>query len=410
MIDTGINRRDFTLASGAVGLGAALGMAGLFATARSAAAQARTVPIGVGLHTQGGPLVREMQSKELLERAGREMGLDLRAEYQDYQILLRMQQAVAAGQLQFAMFGNTPNIRMLATSRPTIPIALAGGTTEFHVQVAPNSSIKTFDDIRGKTILTIAGSDVHVMLLIMLRSRFGTDDLRQLGITLRGINAVTELWIQQPGVDVTIGFPPGSLDAEYAGQFRTLIYNNGRTGPAYDGPEGRGEGHQLSWFRNSPFYPEAFFPPRIWWAVREEFLNQNPQIVTAFLAAQQRAAAFIKQAGAQYAVGLIGEHWAGSVRAKLREVETILWFKRGWVWITEGDARALIGLSQVRQIFENPLDGARIKGLMGRAADVTRRAYEIAGRIPDTPVFTDPNATDQRGLPQWEAERWTMQA
>jgi hypothetical protein len=262
--------------------------------------------------------------------------------------------------------------------------------------VAPNSSIKTFDDIRGKTILTIAGSDVHVMLLIMLRSRFGTDDLRQLGITLRGINAVTELWIQQPGVDVTIGFPPGSLDAEYAGQFRTLIYNNGRTGPAYDGPEGRGEGHQLSWFRNSPFYPEAFFPPRIWWAVREEFLNQNPQIVTAFLAAQQRAAAFIKQAGAQYAVGLIGEHWAGSVRAKLREVETILWFKRGWVWITEGDARALIGLSQVRQIFENPLDGARIKGLMGRAADVTRRAYEIAGRIPDTPVFTDPNATDQR--------------
>ena len=36
-------------------------------------------------------------------------------------------------------------------------------------------------------------------------------------------------------------------------------------------------------------------------------------------------------------------------------VERILWRRRGWAWITEGDVRTLIVLSRVRSLFEKEL-------------------------------------------------------
>ena len=53
----------------------------------------------------------------------------------------------------------------------------------------------------------------------------------------------------------------------------TSLLNDGTTGPAYDGPEGKGAGHKVTSFAKTPFHAEAYYPHRIWWVAREEFLS-----------------------------------------------------------------------------------------------------------------------------------------
>jgi hypothetical protein len=371
-------------------------------------AQAMEIPIGTGLHSYNGVIVLKMQEMNLLERAGSELGLRLNATYQDYQVLLRMLQALAAGQLQFGQLGTTPTIRSLTRPRPAIPIALCGGGINFRLVVAPNSPIRTFQQLRGKTILTVAGSDIHLVLLNALKAAFGTDDLRELGITLRSMQATTELTSPQPGVDAIWGFDPNGLDAQLAGRLVTLVDNFGKTGPHYDGPEGRGEGHTLAFFRQARYAPEAFYPHRQWWVVREQFLEQNPNAVIAILVAQHRATQLLaRMPVAEVVDTVIKDHWPATREAKIATMQTCLWMRRGWNWITEGDAETLVGMSRVRALFDQELVADALKRLLRQTAEVAKRAYDICGGDPAPAVFTDANAGDVRGLPHWEIDRWT---
>jgi ABC-type nitrate/sulfonate/bicarbonate transport system substrate-binding protein len=405
--DTQFSRRGFLQGSAALGLGAGLGLAGTALWPRAAQA-AVNMAFGVGTHTMGGPLVLKMQKEGMIEAAAAELGVDVVPDYQDFQALLRMLQGVAAGQLHYGMLGSTPNIRLLTSPEPAIPIALAGGGLDFPIQVPVGSDIRNMEDLRGKTILTLVGSDLHLTLNNMLKAHFGTDDVKELGITVKNMTAITELFEVQPGVDAYLGFEPGSLGAQQRGVMTTLIRNDGTTGQHYDGPEGKGAGLKLEWFKNAAYYPEGFYPHRIWWVIREDFLSENPDAVTAFLVAHHRAVVALSETSPEDIVAMVGDHWAGSDDAKKFVVDRILWRNRGWAWITEGDAGSLVGLSQISSIFEEPLTADRLKGILGKGAEVTRRAYEIVGGDPAADVFVDPNASDVRGLPQWEIDKWSL--
>ena len=110
--------------------------------------------------------------------------------------------------------------------------------------------------------------DLHLELVRMLKAQFGVDDPKELGINLRNINALTELGRAQAGVDACLSVAPQAIAAERAGDLVTVLRNDGKTGPAYQGPEGRGAGKTIASFAKTPFAPEAYYPHRIWLVAR----------------------------------------------------------------------------------------------------------------------------------------------
>jgi ABC-type nitrate/sulfonate/bicarbonate transport system substrate-binding protein len=398
-------RRRTLLTAGAAGIGSILGLP-LF-VASPALAQALKMTIGMGLTNDGAPLVFAMQRDKLLEKAAGELGLSIDTEYLNFPVLLRMLQGLAAGQLDVGMLGSTPTIRNLALANPAVPIAIAGGGIKFPLQVPPGSPIKNLDHLKGKSVLTIVGSDLHLVLNLMLQAHFGTDDPKALGITVKNIQAFAELTRAQPGIDAVLSVEPAAQGAVNSGQLVNLLRNDGTTGPAYEGPEGKGAGHKIASFAKTPFAPEAYYPHRIWWVVREEFLKQNPKAVTALMIANARATSLVTKMTTDAIIDMASQDWNSDRAAQRPYVENILYRRRGWSWITEGDARTLVGLSKVKSIYQQELTGDLVKRTLGMAAPLARAAWERTGKFPDNAAFTDTKAGDIRGLPVWQMERWT---
>jgi len=378
--------------------------------ASPALAQAAKMAMGAGLAQEPGALVTKIQQDKLLDNAAQELGLGgIEADFLSFPVLLRMLQGIAAGQLQFGTLGSTPCIRAVAGPDPVVPIAILGGGNTFPLQVPPNSPIHNLDDLKGKTVLTIVGSDLHLVLVRMLKAQFGVDDPKDVGINMRNINALTELTRAQSGVDACVSLIPQAIAAERANDLVTVLRNDGKTGPAYQGPEGKGAGLTIASFAKTPFAPEAYYPHRIWLVARRDYLAANPKVVTALLVANQRAVSMLIKAGTDEIVRIGSPNWGATPEAQKEWIETVLWKRRGWSWVTEGDARTLVGLSTTKAIFQTELDADVAKKLFALGSDVSKAAYEAVGRFPDRAVFDDMKA-DVRGKPQWEAASWTLKA
>ncbi len=378
--------------------------------ASPAFAQAAKLVMGAGLAQEPGALVTYIQQEKLLDQAAKELGLaGVEAEFLSFPVLLRMLQGIAAGQLQFGTLGSTPCIRALAGPDPVVPIAILGGGNTFPLQVPPNSPIHNLDDLKGKTLMTIVGSDLHLMLVRMLKAQFGTEDLKELNITLRNMNALTELTRAQSGIDAVVSLIPQAFAAETAGDLVTVLRNDGVTGAAWRGPEGNGAGHRIASFARTPFAPEAYYPHRIWLVARRDYLAANPKVVTALLVANHRAVTALTKAGTDAIVKVGGANWGGTPEAQKAWIDTVLWKRRGWSWITEGDARTLVGLSTTKVIFQTPLDPDAVQKLFLLGAGVSKAAYDVVGRVPDRAVFDD-QKSDVRGKPVWEAASWNLKA
>jgi hypothetical protein len=106
-------------------------------------------------------------------------------------------------------------------------------------------------------------------------------------------------------------------------------------------------------------------------------------------------------------IDLASQDWFSDRAAQRPYVENILYRRRGWAWITEGDARTLVGLSQVKSIYQQSLSGDLVKRLMRVGAALSKEAWERTGKYPGSEAFMDAKAIDARGLPVWEIDRWT---
>lgn len=370
-------------------------------------AQVLQLKVGTALTQEGGAVVLRMQDQKLLEKAAEELGLaGLQAEYLGFTVLLRMLQGLVAGQLQVGMLGSTPLIRSLATPDPAVPIAIAGGGNFFPLQVPKNSPIKKLDDLRGKTVLTILGSDIHLMFARMLEAHFGVKDPKEVNITVRGINALTELSRPLPGIDAIISMEPISTAAEKAGDLVTLVRNDGVTGAAYDGPEGKGAGHKVATFEKTPFAPEAYYPHRVWWVVRQDFLKTNPKAVQAFLMANARAVEALSTMPAAQVVAAYGKEFPGTPDGQAEHIAHVLWRRRTWPWITEGDIRTLPVLSQTKALFLAPIDAANVRQVVALGAEVSKAAWLATGSKPQRAAFDAKQPDDPRGRPVWEIDAW----
>jgi ABC-type nitrate/sulfonate/bicarbonate transport system substrate-binding protein len=376
--------------------------------ASPALAQALKITMGIGLAQEAGALSLKVQQDKLIEKAAQELGLGgVETEFLSFPVLLRMLQGIAAGQLQFGTLGSTPTIRSLSTPDPVVPIAIVGGGNQFPLQVPAKSPIHNLQDLKGKSVLTIVGSDLHLVLVRMLQAQFGVEDPKDLGITVRNVNALTELGRAQPGIDAVMSLEPQATMAERSGELVTLLRNNGKTGAAYQGPEGNGAGKTIASFAKTPFAPEAYYPHRLWLVVRRDFLAAQPKAVTAVLVANQRAVAMLTKAGTDEIIKIGAPNWAGTREDQLGWIDNVLWRRRGWSWVTEGDARTLVGLSTTKAIYAAALDPDAVKKIFLLGAPVAKAAYEATGRAPERSVFDD-SKSDLRGRPLWEADAWNL--
>ena len=90
-------------------------------------------------------------------------------------------------------------------------------------------------------------------------------------------------------------------------------------------------------------------------------------------------------------------------------VEDEVLFIRGWVWPTEGDAGALLAISQFMVeggLIEEPLTWDQVKEAMRPAAGLMQKAWEMTGKVPEAAAFTAADTQDLRGLPVWEMDKW----
>src|SRR5436305_586108 len=123
-----------------------------------------------------------------------------------------------------------------------------------------------------------------------------------------------------------------------------------------------------------PFAPEAYYPHRIEWVARQEFLQKNPKAVSALMIANARATSIVTKMTPDAVIDMSSQDWASDRPAQRPYVENILYRRRGWSWITEGDARTLVGLSKVKSIYQQELTADLVKRTLGMAAPLARDA------------------------------------
>ena len=116
--------------------------------------------------------------------------------------------------------------------------------------------------------------------------------------------------------------------------------------------------------------------------MRRDYLAANPKVVTALLVANHRAVArrtSLVKAGVDEIVKVGSPNWGATPEAQREWIETVLWKRRGWSWITEGDANTLVGLSTTKAIFQAALDPEATKKTFALGADVSKAAYDHVG-------------------------------
>jgi hypothetical protein len=73
-------------------------------------------------------------------------------------------------------------------------------------------------------------------------------------------------------------------------------------------------------------------------------------------------------------IDMSAQDWNSDRAAQKPYVENILYRRRGWSWITEGDARTLVGLSKVKSIYQQELTPDLVKRTLAKAAPARTRS------------------------------------
>ncbi len=138
-------------------------------------------------------------------------------------------------------------------------------------------------------------------------------------------------------------------------------------------------------------------------------IEEHPDIVVAFIAAQQQAVEELSARSPEEIAEIAEEYWKLPPEQGAKVVEDEVLFIRGWVWPTEGDASALLEISKFMVaggLIEEPLEWQQVKDAFSKGVDLQKRAWEQAGMVPPVEAFQASETQDIRGLPVWQMEQW----
>ena len=265
-----LGRRSLLLGAGSAALAAPL-------VSRAEAAN-KTVRVSVGRipwSAFNSPMSQYMINNKLFEKRGAELGYDVKVEWRDYPTALPMVEAIVGAKL------------------PVSLMVVGEGHMRFVLATRNGSPIRRMEDLRGKTVGALLGGDPYNALLQMMRYQMGSNDPRKFGIRIINTPTLAQAAQVPTGMDAAIAVYPSFLAAESTGT-AGVINSFGYTQAYYQGPLGKGGGILLPSVKKSPFYPEGYYLHRSFWLVHNALVHKNPDVVVAFVMAQQDAVSALK--------------------------------------------------------------------------------------------------------------------
>jgi ABC-type nitrate/sulfonate/bicarbonate transport system substrate-binding protein len=354
------------------------------------------------------PMTQHMIANKMFEKRAAEFGYDLTVDWRDYPTALPMVEAIVGNNLDMGMWGNTPIIRAISAKIPISLMVVGEGHLRFVIATRKGSPVRTIQDLKGKTVGALLGGDPYNALSQMLRFELGSANPRDHGIKIVNTPTLAQAAQVPTGMDAACAIYPAFLAAESTGTV-AVMNSFGYTEPYYKGPLGEGAGLMLPSVKTSPFYPDGYYLHRSFWLVRNALTEQHPNVVVAFLMAQQEAVAALSGMDPGAVSQLVKEYWKLDPEQGAKVVKDDVLFARGWSWPTENDARAVLAVSKFlvdNKVIEAPLSWAQVKGAFQRTAPLVKQAYERLGSKPAAPEFTRTDVSDLRGLPVWDMDRW----
>jgi ABC-type nitrate/sulfonate/bicarbonate transport system substrate-binding protein len=356
-------------------------------------------------------LPRIMTDNGLFQKAAATHGYDLDVEWADFPSGGPIAQGLVAEQVRFGPIGVTPLLNLLVNNQPVSPIAVAEGRLKFVIAVRDGSPIRNMEDLRGKTIALVVGTDYQFSLASMLVAGLGTANYDELGIKLVNVSTPAQLAAVPQGADAAIAHAHPFLKAKAELGSKAIANSYGYTEDYYSGPLGEGAGHLLKGAESSPFWPESIYGHRAFWVVRNEIVEEHPKLVTAFLVALHEALDHLNEIGPEKAAELVAKDWGIPPGEGKTLVEDDLVPGRGWLYVTEGDVEMM--WRQTQLVIENgvikprePFTWEKLVATFSAAADPVRAAWEARGSRPSQQEIAD-TTKDLRGLPVWESANWT---
>jgi ABC-type nitrate/sulfonate/bicarbonate transport system substrate-binding protein len=372
----------------------------------------KTLKVSVGRQpwaAGNSPVTAYMMNNKTFERFAGDAGYDLTVDYRDYPSALPMVEAFVSGNLDFGMWGNTPNVRLIAQNQPVQIITVGEGHFRFVLATRKDSPIRNIGDLKGKTVGALLGGDPYNVLSQMLRYELGNADPKAFNITVVNTPTQAQAATIPQGMDAAMLIHPAYLKANAELGTVGIMNSFGYTEAHYKGPAGEGAGILLPSVKKSAFYPDGYYLHRSFWIGSPKLVASDPGIVTAFVLAQQDAVAKLSATRPGEVSELARKYWELAPELGAKVVEDDVLFKRGWCWPTEGDAAALLETSKYMvdgKLITKPLTWAQVKGAFAQTAPLAKAAYEKSGRKPDASGFGDKTAQDLRGAPVWEAQAW----
>lgn len=377
-----------------------------------ARAQARkTLKVSVGRipwAAGNSPMTQYMMINKLFEKRAAELGYDLTVDWREYPTALPMVEAMVGNNLDMGMWGNTPIIRGITSGLPISLMVVGEGHLRFLVTTRKGSPIRNMQDLKGKTIGVSLGGDPQSALQQMLRFELGSADPKDNGIKFINMPTHAQAASVPTGVDATCTIYPAYLAAQSTGTV-AIANSFGYTEDYYEGPLGKGGGILMPNVKKSPFFPDGYYLHRSFWILRHAMAEQHPQVVVAFLMAQQESVAALTAMDAGKVSQLVKDYWKLDAEQGAKVVKDDVLFSRGWSWPTENDARAVLESSKymvANKVIEQPLTWGQVKGAFTRTAPLVKQAYERLGAKPPMAEFTRTDTSDLRGLPLWEMGKW----
>lgn len=336
-------------------------------------------------------------------------GYDLTVDFRDFPNAGPIMELLKAGpeQMAIAVIGNTPSVIAMANNLPIQVLTSAEGKLPFYVLVRPDSDIKTIQDLRGKTIGTILGTDPHSALLQILLAEFNsTPD--ELGIRLQNFPEFPSLARLPRGIDAAAVVPPvPALPAIDDGAAVVLFDTLGNTGPAYEG----GEGQRLESVANSLFRPEGYFCHRGFWVAHGEIMEREPDLVRAWIITQQKALDALKALGPEAVAKNNEVDWKRPAEVGAGFLRNDLVWDRGWVWMTEGEILSAVTASpQMAKAgaIQRPVTWEVAQDHLAPVAAMQEEIWKSLGSNPSQSEFekADAELAELRGLPVWQSANW----
>lgn len=408
----GITRRRFISYTGP-GVLAVTGLASLGQSKAFAQSRKRIV-VQVGYQPYGGaasPATNYMTLEHLFAKYAERYGYDVQETYIPLLSGPVVNEALIAGKLDIGEVGPYPTLSVMAAGASVYILCMAEGAVDHAILVRPNSPIKDLGDLvkRKSTVALAVGSSAHQFIEAVFETHFAKSP-KEMGLTLLDMPITSQVTFPE-GIDAVVPWAPTSFLMEHRGVAVRLLGLNGLTGKAH----AQGEGKLLPGLEKAWGYPEGYALHRTVWLGRREFVKAHPALVTAFMQAYQESV-YTLHRNRDKAFQVSEAYWRLPKELALQAInQDLLIGRRDWIWPTDGDFSSYIFTSRwliQRKALKRPVEWSIVKEYT-EPRDLVKEAYEKGtdvnpGRYPALAEMTKASASDVRGFPVWEIDKWRL--